>query len=100
MLHALLFLTKSNKKRSENISLLKQYRFVPTDLGYEFVEEILKSGNLEFKTMMRRKTRRKGKTGEGRVGEREGKWSRKGGRVRGMGKRGGGEREEERVGLG
>lgn len=29
------------------------------------MEEILKSGNLEFKTMMRRKTRRKGKTGRG-----------------------------------
>lgn len=43
--------------------------------------------------------RRKGKTGEGRVGEREGKWSRKGGRVKGMGKRGE-KREEERVGLG
>lgn len=66
MLHALLFLTKkSNKKQSENLSFLKQYPFVLTYLGNEFVEKILKSRNPELKTMMRRKMKRKEKMREG-----------------------------------
>lgn len=59
---------------------MKQDPFVSTDLRYEFVEKILKSGNPELKAGGGRwKIRKKGRWGKG---ETAGKWRRKGGRVR------------------